>query len=227
MRRTYISPEYDNNLVNGSFNILEQSSFFASKMLEIEDQITIKNDDIIWYQKSNKEQLDFSIESSLESKFYSPSNSKRKNHTLKLDEKQSDFQKQRNAMWVLEIDVSSILQSYIFASMKKYRTFEGLKNEMTIYNDVEVYLNEYIKNNVMNKYRLSNVEIFIDYKELVSNNSLKFNNIWNPLIDSNSILEKFQLNQIVPESIVSINFNQISSSQFYFEYYFNLLFEKI
>lgn len=241
MRRTYISPEYNNNIVNGTFNMVEQSSFFGSKMLETESQISIDSNDIIWYQRTNNEQIDFSIESSLKSKFYSSSDNKRKNHRLLIDEKQSQFQKERNTKWILEINLSSILQNYVFASMKKYRTFEGLKNEMTIYNDVDVALNEYIKSNVLNRYRFSKIELFIEYKELRNSNILRYKNIWNPNVPKDSILDKFQLNQVIPDSLISISFDQRKtsfgrtasaskggpSSQFAFEYYFNILFDKI
>lgn len=227
MRRTYISPEYNNNIVNGTFNMVEQSSFFGSKMLETESQISIDSNDIIWYQRINNEQIDFSIESSLKSKFYSSSDNKRKNHRLLIDEKQSQFQKERNTKWILEINLSSILQNYVFASMKKYRTFEGLKNEMTIYNDVDVALNEYIKSNVLNRYRFSKIELFIEYKELRNSNILRYKNIWNPNVPKDSILDKFQLNQVIPDSLIYISFDQRPSSQFAFEYYFNILFDKI
>ena len=46
MRRTYISPEFDYKPIFGTMNMLEQSSFFGSKMLEIEDKIDIKNENI-------------------------------------------------------------------------------------------------------------------------------------------------------------------------------------
>lgn len=227
MRRTYISPEFNNNFVNGSFNTLEQSNFFGSKILDIEDNISIDNSDIIWYQRPNNEQIDFSIESSLDSLFYSSSDNKRSNHKLYMDSKQSSFQKERNTRWILEINLSTILENYIFASMKKYRTFEGLKNEMTIYNDVDVALKSYIKSNVISKYKLSKVELFIEYKELRNNNILRYKNIWNPNVPKDSQLDKFSIRQLIPDSVILINFDQRSSSQFAFEYYFNILFEKI
>jgi len=227
MRRTYISPEYNNKFVNGSLSMLEQSSFFGSKMLEIDNQIIIDKSDIIWYQRPNNEQLDFSIESSLTSYFYSASDNKKNNHKLFIDDKQTEFQKERNTKWILEIDLLSILENHIFASMKKFRTFEGLKNEMTIYNDVDVALKEYIKINVLNRYKFSKIELFIEYKELRNNNILRYENIWNPNLSNDSKLEKFQLNQVIPESLLSISFNQRPSSQFAFEYYFNILFDKI
>jgi hypothetical protein len=227
MRRSYISPEYENIPINGSFNMIEKSNSFGSKMVEIDDKIKIDNSDIIWYQRSNNEQLDFSIESTLQSYFYSSSDNKKNNHRLLIDEKQTLFQKERNTRWLLEIDLSSILENYIFASMKKFRSFEGLTNEMTIYNDVDVALKDYIKSNLLDKYQFSKIELFIEYKTLTNNNILRYNNIWNPNITKESILDKYQLIQTIPNSLISISFNQRPSSQFAFEYYFNVLFDKI
>lgn len=227
MRRSYISPEYDNNTVNGSFNMIEQSTFFGSKMLEIENNIYIDSRDIIWYQRDNNEQLDFSIESSLNSYSYSSSENKKANHRLLIDDNQTDFQKERNTRWILEVNTSSILKNYIFASMKKFRTFEGLRNEMTIYNDVDVSLNDYIKSNVVNRYKFSKIELFIDYKELRSNNILRYKNVWNPNVPKNSRLNKLQITQDSTDSLISVSFDQKSSSQFAFEYYFNILFDRI
>jgi hypothetical protein len=47
MRRTYISPEYQKRAVYGTLNMVEESTFFGAKMLEIEDTISIDNQDII------------------------------------------------------------------------------------------------------------------------------------------------------------------------------------
>jgi hypothetical protein len=226
MRRNYISPEYENKFVNGSLSMSEQSNFFGSKMLNIEDNIDITNDDIIWYQRPNNEQLDFSIEKSIRSYFYSSIDSKRDNHRLIIDERQTEFQKLRNTRWLLEIDSNHILEDYIFASMKKYRTFEGLRNGMTVYNDVDLALRNYINRNVLNRYEFSKLELFIEYKELSTNNILKYGNVWNANIPMGSKLERFNLTQTITNNITA-SFEQQSSSQFAFEYYFNIYFTKI
>jgi hypothetical protein len=57
MRRSYMSPEYSNTQIYGTFNMVEESNFFAAKMLEVEDSIYVSNQNIIYYQKSTGEQL--------------------------------------------------------------------------------------------------------------------------------------------------------------------------
>ena len=106
MRRTYISPEFHNNKVWGTYNMVEESNFFSAKMLEIEDSIKISNDDIIYYQKLNGEQLDIIVESSLDSIVFSSSSSKKSNHTLQIDESQPKYQLEKDTKWILNIDLS-------------------------------------------------------------------------------------------------------------------------
>ena len=64
MRRTYISPEFSHTRTFGTFNMLESSNLMCSKMLEIEDEINLLDQTSIYYQNSNSEQIDLSVESS-------------------------------------------------------------------------------------------------------------------------------------------------------------------
>ena len=96
MRRNYISPEFLNNKIYGTYNMIEESNFFGSKMMDIEDMITIDTQDIIYYQKSNGEQIDFAIESSIQANSYSSSVSKQNNHTLVIDSSQPKYQFEKN-----------------------------------------------------------------------------------------------------------------------------------
>ena len=93
MRRNYISPEFEYRKVFGTLNMKEESTFFGSKMLEIEDIIELHNQGIIYYQNSNNEQIDLDIERSLNPIVYSASDDKKNNHTLVIDESQSDPQR--------------------------------------------------------------------------------------------------------------------------------------
>jgi hypothetical protein len=228
MRRNYISPEYTKSDVYGTFNMLEESNFFSGKMLEIEDNISIINEDIIWYQRLNGEQLDFTTESSIDSIVYSSSISKQKNHKLILDEKQSDFQLNKNTKWILDISLSKILSEYIFANLKKWRTFEGLKNEYTLEKDVNVSMLRYISNNILTKYRFIKVEFFINYRDLRSDNLLKLQNNWNNNLNIDNLFTKFETITDFDEKNISILFEQQKpSSDFNFEYFYNVYFKKI
>jgi hypothetical protein len=229
MRRTYISSEYKNTKTYGTFNMLEESNYFGSKMLEIEDMIYIENQSIIYYQQQTGEQLNLSAETSIESPVYSASSDKEINHTLKIDETQVDYQKENNTKWIMDIKLNDILSNFLFASLKKYRTFEGMKTTLTRTNDVNTAIREYISLNVSNRYKFKKIDLYIKYKDLRSQNVLRFKNTWNPTIgiDSNKF-QKIQTETAFDGSSIRLLFNQEEpSTQYSFEYYFNILFEKI
>jgi hypothetical protein len=109
MRRNYISPEFEYRKVFGTLNMKEESTFFGSKMLEIEDIIELHNQGIIYYQNSNKEQIDLDIERSLNPIVYSASDDKKNNHTLVIDKSQSDPQRNNLTKYIMTINLKNIL----------------------------------------------------------------------------------------------------------------------
>jgi hypothetical protein len=229
MRRNYMSPEFNKVKVYGSFNMVEESNFFAAKMLDIENSIYLQKQDVIYYQNLSGEQIDFSVESTLTSNVYSAINNKRDYHTLKIDETQTLTQKNKNTKWNLEINLRQILSDYIFASMKRYRSFEGLTSKMTRYESVNVAIQRYIEFNVLDRYKLGEVELFISYKNLRSQSLLRFKNDWNPNVESDTNkFTKLQTETAMDGSSIKVSFNQEEDSQqFSFDYFFNLYFEKI
>jgi hypothetical protein len=232
MRRSYISPEYQNRTVYGTLNMVEESTFFGAKMLEVEDTISIDNQYIIYYQRQNGEQLDFSVESSLDSYIYSPGGNtgdKFKNHTLVIDTTQPSSQLDNNTRWIMTIDLKTIITNYLFATLKKYRTFEGVKNDMTMFNDVNVALTSYIRSNVLDRYKYKGVDLYIKYQDLRNQDLLRYNNKWSTnIIDPTYKVIKIQTETEFDQSSIKIMFNQDKpSSSYKFEYYFDILFEKI
>ena len=229
MRRSYISPEYNNIPIYGTFNMVEESNFFAAKMLEVEDSIYVSNQNIIYYQKSTGEQIDLAIESSLPTQVYSASDNMKNHQRLTLDESQFDYQKESNTKWILDIDLKDILSDYLFAIMKRYRTFEGITNPLTKTNDVNTSIREYISNNVTNRYKFSRLDLYVSYTDLRSQNVLRYKNTWKSTIVSEAnILKKKQMDVAFDESTLKVLFTQEKPSSLYnFDYYFNILFEKI
>jgi len=224
-----MSPEYSNTQIYGTFNMVEESNFFAAKMLEVEDSIYVSNQNIIYYQKSTGEQIDLAIETSLPTQVYSASDNMKSHQKLTLDDAQLDYQKESNTKWVLNIDLRDILSDYLFAVMKRYRTFEGISNPLTRTNDVNTAIREYISNNVTNRYKLSRLDLYVSYTDLRSQNVLRYKNNWKSTIslDSN-LLKKKQMDVAFDESTLKVLFTQEKpSSQYNFDYSFNILFEKI
>ena len=229
MRRTYISSEYSNTKTNGTFNMLEESNYFGSKMLEIEDSIYIENQNIIYYQQISGEQINLSSETSIDSPVYSASSDKNVNHSLNIDQTQTDYQKENSTKWIMDIKLNDVLSNFLFANLKRYRTFEGMKTSLTRTNDVNTTIREYIDKNVSNRYKFNKIDFYIKYKDLRSQNVLRFKNTWNSTIgiDSNKF-QKIQTETAFDGSNIKLLFNQEQpSTQYSFEYYFNILFEKI
>lgn len=229
MRRSYISPEFTYNNVFGTYNMVEQSSFFGSKMLKIEDSIKICDNNIIYYQNLNNEQIDLLIENSLSPIVYNASDDKKSNHTLIIDESQTKYQLDNQTKWIININIEQILANYIFAILKQSRTFEGIKNSMTINNDVNVAMRSYITSNVLNRYKYTEIELYLKYNDLKNQNILRYKNNWNTTIISDSnLLKRFQTETAYDYSSLRVLFSQEKpSSQYSFDYYFNILFEKI
>lgn len=229
MRRNYISPEFEYNKVHGTLNMIEESSYFGSKMLEIEDRITIASKSIIYYQKSNHEQLDYTSESKLDPSILDIVAYKANSQKISMDMNQADSQKSDKTKWTLNISLKDILLNYIFGLLKEYRTFEGVSNHMTSYNDVDVAIKNYINNNVLNRYRFKSIDLYLQYKDLKGQNILRYNNNFSQLAETNGTkLNKIEVFTDYNQTLLEVRFNQEkSSSEYSFDYYFNLNFEKI
>jgi hypothetical protein len=229
MRRSYISPEYNNTPIYGTFNMIEESNFFGSKMLEVEDSIYITDQNIIYYQKSTGEQIDLAIESSLPTQVYSASDNMKSYQSIVIDDTQLDYQRENNTKWIINIELKNILTDYLFATMKRYRTFEGISNSYTRTNDINTSIRDYISNNVLNRYKLSRLDLYVSYTDLRSQNVLRYKNNWKSTIalDSN-LLKKKQIDMSFDESLLKVLFTQEKPATMYnFDYYFNILFERI
>ena len=229
MRRKYISPEFDYVKVHGTFNMVEESSFFGSKMLEIEDSIMIKDENLVYYQLDNGEQLDLNSESNLPQIVFDTVIEKQTNHRLFLDDAQTEEQKNAEARWILDIELQSILRNYLFATLKTYRTFEGVRNNMTVNNNVNAAIRSYIDNNVLNRYKFSKVEIYYQSADLLTLDGIKYNNQYDASIETpETLLTKFETETDANELDIRIKFYQDKpANRFAFSYYFNLYFEKL
>lgn len=241
MRRSYISPEFNYKKIWGTFNMLEESTPFSSKMLEIEDSIVISNDSLVYFQSQNGEQLDLDIETVIPSVSYSESEDLRLNHVLEIDNNQSNSKRDTTTQYILRIDLETILKNYLFATLKRWRTFEGVRNSMVKSGDVNFAIQEYIVKNVLDRYKLEKVELYLNYVDIKNQGILRFDNLLagtssnyrNSILPTNILVDKFRLRSFQSEtnfdySSTTITFSQEKkSSEFCFDYYFKLFFEKI
>ena len=227
MKTTHISPEFIYNNVNGTLSMLEKKSFFGSKMIKISDYINIDSSNLIYYQNSNNEQLNLNIESTLTPIIYDTVSDKLNNSSLIMDDSQIPEQKNSNTKWMLNININSLLNNYLFAVLKQYRTFEGVQNNMVISNDVNNAVKDYINSNLLSRYQFDHIDLYISYNDL-SVSGLRFRNIWDQKIVSDLNLVKSYTKIDTDPNTLEIIFTQTNSSQSYnFNYYYNLYFIKL
>ena len=132
MRTTNISPEFVYTNVNGTLSMQEKRSFLGSKLIKFDDTINIKSENIIYYQSLLNEQLNIDIEKTLSPIIYDTVSDKLSNSTIVLDDSQSIDQQNNNTRWILKIQFNTLLINYLFATLKKYRTFDSVQNNMVI-----------------------------------------------------------------------------------------------
>lgn len=227
MRRTYISPEFTYEQVPGTLNMRETRFPQGSKMMEIEDTISISEDTIYWYQNSQKEQINPISESSTQPVGVNLVDIKQKNSKLYLQKNQSTLALESNARWVLEIEWREVLIQYIFARIKESRTFEGVIARDTLRQNVDLSIRDYIGFNILSRYELSENLFWTKYSKILDSGRLQYNNLY----DRTTKLEMFKNRQFstrISEGKLFIEFNQQQPAlDWVFDYYYTLNFRKI
>lgn len=224
MRRSYISPEYLQDESKGTLSMKDESTYFSSKIIELSDYIEIDNIDMIWYENSKKEQLDLSIESTNDPNLYSPSNDKEINITLEIDKENSNTE---DVLWKFDINYKKILKNYLYASLKKYRTFEGVRKDSVIGNDIEQSIRNYINDNIIGKYELDKIDFYLSNRSINNKNQLKYKNNWDINLSESSLRNDYEKYDKVDSEIMTIEFLHLNSNMYVFDYYYNLKFKRI
>lgn len=227
MRVNHISPEFNYTTVFGTLSMKEESSFFGSKMLEIQDVLSLENQSLIYYENNNGEQLNLDIEKSIGSIVYSASDDKKANHSLVFDDSQSEEIKKSKTKYILTINLERILTNFIFGLLKQYRTFEGVKASMCYSNNVSESMREYIRENVLNRYRYSKLDFYINYLDIKGQDLRRYANNWNPNLNTGKFTNYIKQTDF-NNTYLKLFFNQeLSSQDSAFEYNFNIYWEKL
>lgn len=225
MKRTFIPNT--NTVVDtiGSMNHINKKSFMATAIMNIPRNIEIHNNDIVYYLGLNGEQLSLNSELQNVVVMYNVSLDKKQNLIIELNKTQSEYQKDNNTIWDIQIDHISLLSNYMYASIRAARTFEGLLNSYTYDNSVEVYIKKYIKDNLLSKYTVSKVELFVEYTNLNTSGELRYNNSYDIDLDNPSVIT-CPIN--IKNNKLNFTFSQKENSKnFSFKYYYNISYSKI
>ena len=248
MKDDLILKKFKTESMYGTYNLLEESTIFGSKIMDIEDDISIKNNSVKYYQifnntddqellKKNGYQY-YELNSFEETLFIlNINNLKKDNHSIyKLQ--QSNIDNQLNTKWQIKINQKNILKEYLFAQIKNARTFKSIHYNNLSNKNINQSIYDYIEINLLDRYEFKYIELFVKYID-IKNNITNNNQVikqYDPLFDNNLEnvdylvtninIDKETNVQILPE--LKINYNQtMPSTENKFDYYFNIYFVKI
>jgi len=179
MRKSFLTKEYSLETIHGTFNMKEIRNFFSSKILEIEDIMLVDENNIIWQENENMTQ---GIGLDTINRMFDSYNVKNDNHTIRIEPTQTEQQKREFTRWELTFNIREIIEQYLFAQLKKNRTFSGISNENTFNNNIDLAILEYIRNNIYPRIEFDRIELFIQYYKLGEPIPNMFDEQNNPII---------------------------------------------
>lgn len=236
---------FEKENVNGTYNLYEEATFFNSKIMDIEDEIIIDDKSIQYYQVDEDKEIGIGYQyqdsqlSLYNEKFklLDLVNLKLSNHTINLVQ-QTKIDLKSNTKWEIKIDARTILKEYLFANIKRRRTFKSLKPNNFTNKNINESIYDYISANLLDRYQVSNVNLYIKYIDIKDNSrfisqllkqydpqyKLEVND--DEYYVKNANIEQKNLTDFLAE--VKLNYSQIKSSTDYkFDYYYEILYKKI
>lgn len=250
MKNNLMIYKYKTKPVNGTFSTNEIKNFFGSKMIDIEDDIIINDESIQFsdfnfiynnindlYNLNSNGYQNFNYDSNLETiQLKNLTDLKKSNHTIKL-QAQSDLDLRNNTKWIINIDCKNILKNYLFYRLKEHRVFKCIQYNELYNSNVNNFILDYIELNLLNRYKFNKINIYIQYIDIINNVDYNISKInYNPTFNKNIVsvdnLEKNanvqQINSILSFTDMQVLYNQTKkSTEYTFDYYFDLLFTKI
>jgi hypothetical protein len=242
MKNDLILNKYKTERVYGTFNLMETTSFFGSKVIEIEDNILIDDSGIQYFDIISTDETNGFQNYNLDTFFENFHlldlfTLKFDNHTI-IKSQQSVIDDKYNTKWTIKIDIKNILMEYIYSKIKERRTFKTIKSNMLINKNINQSIYDYISKNILDRYKFDKMDFYVNYKQIndvtsiTEDTSKKYNPIFKKdIISSDNLVKNLNLeidNYIDPLSNLNINYSQVkSSSDYKFDYYFNIYYKKI
>jgi hypothetical protein len=237
MKSDLIILRYKTENVIGTKTSLEPKTFFGSKMVDIEDLITLDNSEIQYsemYDSSNKKIVGYQYIKSnvLENTYLRTIDSIKEKYSKITLLSQNETDMALNTQWELKIDWIKLLSDYLFYKLKEMRTFKCIKYSDVVSENINYFIYDYIKQNLLSRYKVSNIEFYVKYLPLdhgdqYTTPNLMFDPLFNTEITSTDNYIKNINSTITPTNII-IKYKQTQPSSTYkFDYYYNLYLEKI
>jgi hypothetical protein len=238
MKSDLIITRFKTQPIIGTKESNDTKTFFGSKMVDIEDTITIDNTEIQYSElfrtgttDNNGYQYYRDIDNLESIYLVNLTDVKDNYHTITLVS-QSVIDLTNNTQWTISIKWKDILRDYMFYKLKNRRTFKCIKYTDVLSENINLFIRDYIVDNLLNRYQFSQINFYVEYVDLqVGDEFSDPNLVFDPLFtidvkkDENSIKN---VNSTLSDDLLLINYKQTqSSSNKKFNYYFDLIFTKI
>lgn len=250
MRKNFLTKEYSLEQRPGTLSMLEKRNFYGSKILEIPDTLTVDEIDIVW-SESNDHTQGINIDD--QTKVLDVNALKGDNHNIQRTPRQSDRDIREYTNYQMTINVEDIIYEWIFAQLKKFQTFAGIKNEETAANDIDKAINEYIQVNVIPRIKFDTINLYVRYfpigtldetGKVALQYDIRYSEdiIVPPSISGESTdqlqarslafknslkVVNYELSLDAFNRVATLNYKQTQSSQNYkFNYYFDVVYKK-
>lgn len=248
MKNNLILKKYNTSKVGGVRSSKEIKTFFGSKLIDIEDVIYINDISIQYSERVDKiniqndhyQNLDINLLQPERNILKSLNDVKYRNHSIDLYTQVDPLRNNpnQNYEWIIVINAKNILKEYLFLRLKESRVFKTIRSEDLIERNIDEYINNYIENNLLNRYNISEIAFYSEYINVEQQNNILINiqRLKNPQFNKNVFKSENRVNNvniITPDYLnnlgtVKIIYNQIRNYNiFKFDYYYTITYKKI
>jgi hypothetical protein len=238
MKNDLILLRYKTEPIIGTKTSIDPKTFFGSKMIDIEDLITVDGSIVQYsevYDTVSKNNNGYQYYEDIDNieKIYltNLSDVKDNNHTINLLA-QNTIDLEFNTNWSIIINWRDILTDYLFYRLKEARTFKCIRFNDVQSENINLYIRRYITNNLIRKYGFERIDFYVKYYELnEGDENMDPNLLLNPIFtvdvkDDDNLIKN--VNVTVFDEILSLSYKQTESSKDKkFNYYFDLILNKI
>jgi len=239
MKSDLIITRFKTEPIIGTKETNDVKTFFGSKMVDVEDVIIIDDSKIQFSEyfktgtteNNNGYQYYNDIDNLENIYLVNLIDIKFNNHNVNLVS-QSTIDLKNNTQWTINISWKNILREYIYYQLKNRRTFKCIKYTDVLSENINLFIRNYIEDNLVNRYQFSQLNFYVEYIDLnmgdeYNNPQLLFNPIYTIDVKKDANLIKNTNSTVFDETLI-VNYKQTEpSTKMKFNYYFELIMTKI
>jgi hypothetical protein len=203
LRKNFITREWVQDPIWGTRVSKEIRTFQAGKIVEIEDVISIKDSlSITWNETEFREQT--TLKTNEIPTTYSFDQIKKDYHQIKQADNQTKIELGDFTKWEIKIEIKTILIKYLYAQLKKARTFQDVTSNMTE-SGVENFIIDYINKNIIPRIRFKKVDLYVAYHDISIASRSDINaKAFNSIFDNRAISNNTSASLMIPNNYYNI-----------------------